>query len=99
LFCKKWQRIKNRSEGLFCKYGLCLLQSNSNATKIKTIKQLKIMKKITLFLLLLLLATSCATTGATKKTLTAEDVGAPVYYDGNNEPVATSGVVVYSDKQ
>jgi hypothetical protein len=53
------------------------------------------MKKLTLFFLLLLLATSCATTSATKKTLTAEDVGAPVYYDGNDKPAA-SGAYVYS---
>jgi hypothetical protein len=53
------------------------------------------MKKITLFFLLLLLATSCATVGTTKKTLTAEDVGAPVYYDGNDKPAA-SGAYVYS---
>jgi hypothetical protein len=43
----------------------------------------------------LLLATSCATIGTTKKTLTAEDVGAPVYYDGNDKPAA-SGAFVYS---
>jgi hypothetical protein len=55
------------------------------------------MKKQSLFFLLLLLATSCATTGATKKTLTAEDVGAPVYYDGNDEPVA-SGMFVYLEE-
>jgi hypothetical protein len=55
------------------------------------------MKKLTLFflLLLLILATSCATIGTTKKTLTAEDVGAPVYYDGNDMPAA-SGAYVYS---
>jgi hypothetical protein len=53
------------------------------------------MKKLTLFFLLLLLATSCATVGTTKKTLTAEDVGAPVYYNGNDEPAA-SGAYVYS---
>jgi hypothetical protein len=53
------------------------------------------MKKTSLFFLLLLLATSCATTGATKKTLTAEDVGTPVYYTGNDEP-AVSGAFVYS---
>jgi hypothetical protein len=44
----------------------------------------------------LLLATSCATTGATKKTLTAEDVGAPVYYTGNDEPAA-SGAFIYAE--
>jgi hypothetical protein len=57
------------------------------------------MKKTFFFLLLLLLATSCATVSITNKTTTAEVARAPVYYDGNNEPVATSGVVVYSDKQ
>jgi hypothetical protein len=44
----------------------------------------------------LLLAAGCATTGATKKTLTAEDVGAPLYYTGNDEPAA-SGAFVYSE--
>jgi uncharacterized protein (TIGR02145 family) len=54
---------KNRSEGLFCKYGLCLLQDNSNATKIKTIKQLKIMKKhFFLFAMLASVATSAQVT-------------------------------------
>jgi hypothetical protein len=45
------------------------------------------MKKITLFFLLLLLATSCATTGATKKT-TASVADCPVFYTGKDEPAA-----------
>jgi hypothetical protein len=53
------------------------------------------MKKTFLFLLLLLLATSCATVGATTKTTNTSVANVPVYYTGNDEPVA-SGMFVYS---
>jgi hypothetical protein len=56
-----------------------------------------IMKKISLFFLLLLWATSCATVGVTNKTATTGAASAPVYYDGNNKPVA-SGMFVYADE-
>jgi hypothetical protein len=46
------------------------------------------MKKITLFFLLLLLATSCATTGVTKKTVTSE-AACPVFYTGRDLPAAS----------
>jgi hypothetical protein len=49
------------------------------------------MKKISLFLLLLLLATSCAT----QKTAASHVESVPVYYNGNDEPSASSGVVLY----
>jgi hypothetical protein len=52
------------------------------------------MKKLSLFFLLLLLATSCATVGTTNKTAT-DAATAPVYYTGNEEPAA-SGVFVYA---
>jgi hypothetical protein len=52
------------------------------------------MKKILLFLCLLLLAASCAT----QKNLTT-DPSPKVYYNGNDEPSASSGVVSYSDEQ
>jgi uncharacterized protein YceK len=48
------------------------------------------MKKILLFLCLLLLATSCAT----QKKLTSHVESVPVYYNGNDEPSASSGVVL-----
>jgi hypothetical protein len=53
------------------------------------------MKKILLFLCLLLLAVSCAT----QKTTTS-NVGCvvPVYYNGNDEPV-TCGLFLYSEEQ
>jgi uncharacterized protein YceK len=54
------------------------------------------MKKLTLFFLLLLLATGCATVGTTNKTATGTAT-APVYYTGNDEPAA-SGVFVYADE-
>jgi hypothetical protein len=44
-------------------------------------------KKITLFFLLLLLATSCATSGATQKT-SATKPSAPVFYTGRDKPAA-----------
>jgi hypothetical protein len=54
------------------------------------------MKKILLFLCLLLLAASCAT----QKNLTTDPSPkvmevTPVYYDGNDKPAAFSGVVLY----
>jgi hypothetical protein len=54
------------------------------------------MKKILLFLCLLLLAASCAT----QKNLTHDPSPkvrgvAPMYYNGNDEPSASSGVVLY----
>jgi hypothetical protein len=52
------------------------------------------MKKTFLFLLLLLLATSCATVGTTNKTATGAAT-APVYYTGKDEPAA-SGMFVYA---
>jgi hypothetical protein len=61
------------------------------------------MKKILLlFLCLALLATSCAT----QKNLTPDPSPKargveqlPVYYNGNNEPATSSGVVYYSNEQ
>jgi uncharacterized protein YceK len=55
------------------------------------------MKKITLFFLTLLLATSCATVGTTTKTATTSVANVPVYYTGNNEPAA-SGRLTYADE-
>jgi uncharacterized protein YceK len=55
------------------------------------------MKKITLFFLLLLLATGCATTGATKKATTSVP-SAPVFYTGNDEPAA-SDVMWYNEQR
>jgi hypothetical protein len=52
------------------------------------------MKKILLFLLLLLIATSCAM----QKTA-ASNATCPVYYNGNSEPAASSGIMSYSEKQ
>ena len=46
-----------------------------------------------LFTGLLLLAAGCAT----QKTITS-NVACPVYYNGNNEPVA-SGIFLYSEEQ
>jgi hypothetical protein len=54
------------------------------------------MKKITLFFLLLLLATSCATTGATKKT-SATKPSAPVFYTGRDQPAA-SDIMWYNEQ-
>jgi hypothetical protein len=54
------------------------------------------MEKKSLFVLLLLLATSCATIGTTNKTA-AGVATAPVYYTGNDE-LAASGVFVYADE-
>jgi uncharacterized protein YceK len=54
------------------------------------------MKKITLFFLLLLLATGCATTGATTKT-TASVSKCPVFYTGKDEPAA-SDVMWYNEQ-
>ena len=51
------------------------------------------MKKILLFLCLLLLAVSCAT----QKQTIADTAKAPVYYDGNDKPAA-SAVFRYSDE-
>jgi hypothetical protein len=42
-------------------------------------------------LYLLLIATSCAT----QKTTTSHVESVPVYYNGNDEPSASSGVVLY----
>ncbi|MDR3134447.1 MAG: hypothetical protein LBU42_10600 [Prevotellaceae bacterium] len=54
------------------------------------------MKKILLLLAsLLLIAASCAT----QKTTASNAENIPVYYTGKDEPAASSGVVVYSDKQ
>jgi hypothetical protein len=52
------------------------------------------MKKLSLLSFLLLLATSCATISTTSKTPTGATT-APVYYNGNDEPVA-SGMFVYA---
>ena len=52
------------------------------------------MKKILLFLLLLLIATSCAT----QKTITSNVENIPVYYTGNDESAAV-GVFRYPDEQ
>jgi uncharacterized lipoprotein YajG len=49
------------------------------------------MKKILLLLCLLLLAASCAT----QKNTTSRVESVPVYYNGNDEPSASSGVVLY----
>jgi hypothetical protein len=54
------------------------------------------MKKLSLFFLLLLLATGCATTGATKKTTTNE-VACPVFYTGRDQPAASD--VMWYNKQ
>jgi hypothetical protein len=43
----------------------------------------------------LLLATSCATVGATTKTANTSVSSAPVYYTGKDEPAA-SGVFMYA---
>jgi uncharacterized protein YceK len=51
------------------------------------------MKKILLFLCLLLLAAGCAT----QKTTTSH-VACPVYYNGNDQPAAY-GAYLYSEKQ
>jgi uncharacterized protein YceK len=55
------------------------------------------MKKITLFFLLLLLATSCATVGRTTKTTTSTKPGAPVFYTGRDEPAASD--VMWDNEQ
>jgi hypothetical protein len=77
--------------------------NNPEATKIITNKKLNFMKKILLFLCLALLATSCATQKPTNLTSDlsprARRAVFPVYYNGNDEPAATSGVVSYSDEQ
>jgi hypothetical protein len=52
------------------------------------------MKKILFFLCLLLLAASCATSTVGSWQLQSA-VEPPVYYNGNDEPSASSGVVVY----
>ena len=52
------------------------------------------MKKILLFLCLLLLVAGCAT----QKTTTSNVEGIPVYYTGNDEPAAV-GVFRYSKEQ
>ncbi|MDR0694205.1 MAG: hypothetical protein LBF81_02765 [Prevotellaceae bacterium] len=52
------------------------------------------MKKILLFLCLLLLATGCATQ---KRTVSRVE-SVPVYYTGDNKPAAFSGVVTYSNR-
>jgi hypothetical protein len=54
------------------------------------------MKKLTLFFLMSLLATSYATISTTNKTATGAAT-APVYYTGNEEPAA-SGAFVYSEE-
>jgi hypothetical protein len=54
------------------------------------------MKKLSLFFLLLLLATSCATTGATKKTVTNRP-SPPVFYTGKDEPAA-SDIMWYNEQ-
>jgi hypothetical protein len=54
------------------------------------------MKKFfSLLLGLLLLATNCTT----QKPVTSNMESIPVYYAGNDEPSASSGVVLYSDEQ
>jgi uncharacterized lipoprotein YajG len=53
------------------------------------------MKKMLLFLCLLLLAASCAT----QKTTTSHVESIPVYYTGNGELPASSGIVLYSGEQ
>jgi hypothetical protein len=53
------------------------------------------MKKNLLFLLLLLIATSCAT----QKTISSNvECIVPIYYNGNDEPIA-AGVFLYSEEQ
>jgi hypothetical protein len=52
------------------------------------------MKKLSLFFLMLLFATSCATISTTNKTA-AGAATAPVYYTGHDEPAA-SGMFVYA---
>jgi hypothetical protein len=57
------------------------------------------MKKLSLFFLLLLLAASCATTGATKKTAIKTATGVapcPVFYTGRDLPAAFD-VMWYDD--
>jgi hypothetical protein len=53
------------------------------------------MKKMLLFLCLLLLATSCAT----QKQTVSRVESVPVYYTGDDKPAAVSGVVYYSEEQ
>jgi hypothetical protein len=71
--------------------------------KIKTILKLNVMKKILLLLLgLSLLAASCATQKSSPQTPLQGERGAvqpAVYYTGNSEPAASSGVVFYSGEQ
>ena len=60
------------------------------------------MKKILLFLCLLLLAASCATQKSSPPATLQAEKGAVqplVYYTGNDEPAASSGVVTYSNEQ
>jgi uncharacterized lipoprotein YajG len=71
------------------------LETTLRLRKIITIKKLSFMKKILLFLCLLLLAAGCTT----QKTTTSYKESAFVYYTGNDEPSAFSGVVSYSDEQ
>jgi hypothetical protein len=52
------------------------------------------MKKMLLFLCLALMATSCAT-----QKQTISNAACPVYYNGNDEPATSSGVVSYSEEQ
>jgi hypothetical protein len=52
------------------------------------------MKKMLLFLCLALLAMSCAT-----QKQTISNAACPVYYNGNGEQSASSGVVSYSEEQ
>ncbi|MDR0694715.1 MAG: hypothetical protein LBF81_05405 [Prevotellaceae bacterium] len=64
------------------------------------------MKKILLFLCLLLLATSCATVSVSAKKTHSEQPspslgggrGEVVYYTGDDKPAASSGVVTYSNR-
>jgi ABC-type glycerol-3-phosphate transport system substrate-binding protein len=56
------------------------------------------MKKLSLFFLLLLLATSCATTGATKKTSTS-GIDCPVFYTGKDEPAAFDKYIYSENEQ
>jgi hypothetical protein len=59
-----------------------------------------------LFVCLLLLATSCATVSVSAKKTYSEQTspslgggrGEVVYYNGNDEPAASSGMVVYSNE-
>jgi hypothetical protein len=85
------------------KIGLCL-KTTPMLQKIITIKQLKIMKTKFFFLLagLLLLAAGCATQKSSPSTpFQAERavVQPPIYYDGNDEPAASSGIVWYPGEQ